>query len=71
MSQLSPLAVGPQTGPDDHLPLPQALLLELRQALRSIRYGAIQLVIHDGRVVQLERHEKVRFDTEVTEHKRQ
>jgi hypothetical protein len=58
------------TGPDDPLPLPQALLQELRQALQSIRYGAIQLVIHDGRVVQLERHEKVRFDAEVTEHKR-
>ena len=71
MSQLSPLPVGSQTGPDDHLPLPRALLQELRQALRSIRYGAIQLVIHDGRVVQLERHEKVRFDAEVTEHKRQ
>jgi hypothetical protein len=38
--------------------------------LRSIRYGAIELVIHDGRVVQLERHEKVRFETEVTEPKR-
>jgi hypothetical protein len=71
MSQLSPLPVGSQTGLDDHVPLPQALLQELRRALRSIRYGAIQLVIHDGRVVQLERHEKVRFDAEGTEHKRQ
>jgi hypothetical protein len=60
-----------QPGPDDQLPLSQGLLRELRQALRSIRYGAIELVIHDGRVVQLERHEKVRFDTEVTEHERQ
>jgi hypothetical protein len=62
---------GLQPGPDDQLPLPQALLRELRQALRSIRYGAVELVIHDGRVVQLERHEKVRIDTDVTEHKRQ
>ena len=38
-----------QTGPDDSLPLPPALLRELRQALESIRYGAIELVIHDGR----------------------
>jgi hypothetical protein len=59
-----------QAGPDDPLPLPPALLRELRQALRSIRYGAIELVIHDGRVVQLERHEKVRFDAELTEHRR-
>lgn len=71
MSHHAPSPAGLQTGPDDQLPLPQALLRELRQALRSIRYGAIELVIHDGRVVQLERHEKVRFDVELTEHKRQ
>ncbi len=71
MSHSSPMPGGLQPGPDDQLPLPQALLRELRQALRSIRYGAIELVIHDGRVVQLERHEKVRIDTDVTEHKRQ
>jgi hypothetical protein len=57
-------------GPDDPLPLPSALLRELRQALGSIRYGAIELVIHDGRVVQLERHEKLRFDIELTDPKR-
>jgi hypothetical protein len=56
--------------PDDAPPLPPALLSELRQALRSIRYGAIELVIHDGRVVQLERHEKVRFDAELREPRR-
>ena len=71
MSNHLPSPAGLQIGPDDQLLLPQALLRELRQALRSIRYGAIELVIHDGRVVQLERHEKVRFDVELTEHKRQ
>jgi hypothetical protein len=40
------------------------LTRELAQALRSIRYGTIELVIHDGRVVQLERREKVRFEHE-------
>jgi len=59
-----------QAGPDDTLPLPPALLSELRQALQSIRYGAIELVIHDGRVVQLERHEKVRFDIELSDSRR-
>ena len=57
-------------GPDEALPLPPALLRELRQALLAIRYGAVELVIHDGRVVQLERREKVRFDTEFTSHRR-
>jgi hypothetical protein len=56
--------------PDAVLPLPPALLQELRQALRSIRYGTIELVIHNGRVVQLERREKVRFEHEVTDSRR-
>jgi hypothetical protein len=59
-----------QAGQDDPLPLPTALLFELRQALQSIRYGAIEIVIHEGRVVQLERHEKVRFDVEVRDPRR-
>ena len=56
--------------PHSSLPLPPALLLELRRALLAIRYGAIELVIHDGRVVQLEIREKVRFDHEVTSQRR-
>jgi len=51
-------------GPAPELPLPTALTRELLLALRSIRYGTIELVIHDGRVVQLERREKVRFQLE-------
>ena len=54
-------------GPDNSLPLSPALLLELRKALGSIRYGSIELVIHDGRVVQLERRQKVRFESEPSE----
>jgi hypothetical protein len=64
------LSAESDAGPDDLPPLPPALLRELWQALRAIRYGAIELVIHDGRVVQLERREKVRFDIEVTSHRR-
>jgi hypothetical protein len=55
---------------DDTLPLSPALLRELRRALLAIRYGTIELVIHEGRVVQLERREKVRFDTDLTSHRR-
>jgi hypothetical protein len=66
----STIPAEPDSGPENHLPLSPALLRELRQALLAIRYGAVELVIHDGRVVQLERREKVRFDTEVTSHRR-
>ena len=66
--------VATPTGKDlaasDALPLPPALLHELREALRAIRYGTIELVIHDGRVVQLERREKVRFDAGLSDHRR-
>lgn len=55
--------------PDDP-GLPPALLREIGLALRAIRYGAIELVIHDGRVVQLERREKVRFDAGGADSKR-
>lgn len=63
-------AAGPQNGPDNPIPLPLELVRELEEALRSIRYGTVELVIHDGRVVQLERREKVRFSSEVSKHQR-
>ena len=57
-------------GHDDSLPLPPQLLRELRQALRTIRFGAIELVIHDSRVVQLVLREKVRFEPDGSERRR-
>jgi hypothetical protein len=60
----------PDAGSDNSLPISPALLRELREALLAIRYGAVELVIHDGQVVQLERREKVRFDPEFTSHRR-
>ena len=57
-------------GHDDSLPLPPQLLRELRQALRTIRFGSVELVIHDGRVVQLELREKVRFEPDGSERRR-
>ena len=51
------------------LHLPPVLLRELEQALRTIRYGSVELVIHEGRVVQLERREKVRVDIDLTRRK--
>jgi hypothetical protein len=43
--------VSPATSPVD----------EIRTALDTIRYGAILLTVHDGRVVQLDITEKRRF----------
>lgn len=32
------------------------------QSLQQIRFGTLEIVIHDSRVVQIEKSEKVRFD---------
>jgi hypothetical protein len=32
------------------------------EALQGIRFGAVEIVIHDGKVVQIERKERVRFE---------
>jgi hypothetical protein len=34
----------------------------IAQALRGLRYGSVEIVVHDGRVVQFERRERVRFE---------
>jgi hypothetical protein len=62
MATRIPVSASPAAGPTPELPLEPALARELAMALRSIRYGTIELVIHEGRVVQLERREKVRFE---------
>ncbi|MCS6294040.1 MAG: YezD family protein [Nitrospira sp.] len=34
----------------------------LRYALKDIRFGSIEIVIHDSKIVQIERKEKFRLD---------
>ncbi len=34
----------------------------LRHALKNIRFGSIEIVIHDSKIVQIERKEKFRLD---------
>jgi hypothetical protein len=33
----------------------------VRDAVRGLRYGSVEVQVHDGRVVQVETREKVRF----------
>jgi hypothetical protein len=37
------------------------LELKIREALREIRYGTVTLVIQDGRVIQIDKSEKIRL----------
>jgi hypothetical protein len=43
-------------------PLAAAELRAILDAIREIRYGSVEIVIQDSRVVQIERREKTRFD---------
>ncbi len=38
----------------------------LLDAIRSIRYGAVEVVIHDSRIVQVEKTEKIRIQSPST-----
>lgn len=33
-------------------------------SLRGLEYGNVQIVVHDGKIVQIERTERKRFDSE-------
>ncbi|HVO11673.1 MAG TPA: YezD family protein [Vicinamibacteria bacterium] len=41
-------------------------LQALQRAVGGLRYGSVELLVHDGRVVQIERREKVRFEPTVS-----
>jgi hypothetical protein len=36
----------------------------VRHAVRTLRYGSVEVQVHDGRVVQVETREKLRFADE-------
>jgi hypothetical protein len=40
----------------------ERVMREIVRLLRSLRYGSVEIVVHDSRVVQIERKEKLRFD---------
>ena len=36
----------------------------IAQALRELRFGSVEIIVHDSRVVQIERREKLRVELE-------
>lgn len=45
------------------MPAPQReILSQIAEAIRTIRFGSVQITIHDSRVVQIEKAEKIRPD---------
>lgn len=45
-------------------PIPDAVLQEIVRALEQLRYGSVEIVVHEGKVTQIERREKFRFGNE-------
>jgi hypothetical protein len=39
---------------------------QIAAALQGIHFGSVEIIIHDSKVVQIERKEKLRFDTKPT-----
>jgi hypothetical protein len=43
-------------------PAPTTVPIEaIQEAVKSVRFGIVQLIIQDGRVVQIEKTEKIRL----------
>jgi hypothetical protein len=38
------------------------IVREILRALQSVQYGSVEVIIHNSKVVQIERKEKFRFD---------
>ena len=59
----------PKTGVNTELPTlsltaaERQLSTDVFKALRDIRYGSVQLVIHDGKVVEIQKIERIRPDS--------
>lgn len=43
-----------------------SLVKELLSAINSLRFGSVEITIHEGRVTQIEKREKVRFTDSAT-----
>jgi hypothetical protein len=41
---------------------------EVLRQLRQVRFGQVSFQVHDGRIVQIERTERTRFDPPATSH---
>ena len=54
----TPLQHSNNLGDETHRQLTQQIL----RALQEIRFGSVEIVIHDSKVVQIERKEKIRID---------
>jgi hypothetical protein len=43
---------------------------EIMRALRGLGYGSVEILVHDSKVVQIERKEKIRFQNQAPSKRR-
>ncbi|ANE55442.1 MULTISPECIES: YezD family protein [Methylomonas] len=46
----------------------QELVEQIVSILQGLRFGSVEIVVHDGRIVQIEKHEKFRVKTAANAH---
>jgi hypothetical protein len=51
-----------ETGKTDKKQHATDITNQIALALEGIRFGSVEIIIHDSQVVQIERKEKLRFD---------
>ena len=54
---------------DTRQALPEEILGTLVRLIREVRFGSIEIVVHEGRITQIERREKMRFNPPGPPHK--
>jgi len=59
---MTPSRQVPQTPPPQPPPDAAHPELELLRAIREMDYGTVEVTVHQSRIVQITRSEKVRFD---------
>lgn len=37
---------------------------EILRAIRNVRFGSVEVIIHDSKIVQVERRDKIRFQAQ-------
>lgn len=47
-------------------PITESWLDIVRQKVEAVRFGHVQIIVHEGRVTQVESTEKTRFQNDVT-----
>ncbi|WP_430232251.1 YezD family protein [Nitrosomonas communis] len=53
-------AMIPNTAPQSSQLIPQDIKQEILRAIARIQFGSVEIIIHDGQVMQIECREKIR-----------